>query len=102
MVVPSIGSRIKNLFEYGEWQSPEREIYYAVDNLFSYPTLIKNKYMYHENSVEIPLPNGKKYKLQEGCKPMKAIGKIAQAYGIEGFEEFRLAHSLCLNTKKAK
>ena len=94
--------KIKNLFEHGEWMSPERKIYNAVDALFSYPTLIKNQYVpsYDDEFVEIPLPNDKKYRLQAGCKPMKAIGKIAQAYNISGFEEFRLAHSLCLNTKK--
>lgn len=94
--------KVRDIFDMGEWMSPERKIYNAIDGLFSYPTLIKNKYenSYNDETVEIPLPNGKNYKLQNGCKPMKAIGKIAQAYGIEGFEEFRLAHSLCLNTKK--
>ena len=97
--------KVRDLFEYGEWTSPERKVYRAIDRLFSYPTLIKNKYENYDDDdevVEIPLPNGSKYKLQNGCKPMKAIGKIAQAYGIEGFEEFRIAHSLCLNTKKLK
>ena len=40
--------------------------------------------------------------IQRGCKPVKILGKIANATGIEGFENFRLEHSRVLNQKKLK
>lgn len=50
------------------------------------------------HSIEVPLPNNTIYKLQDGCKPMRALAKIAEALNIEGFEEYRLTHSQILNT----
>lgn len=58
----------------------------------------KNEYM--SESFEIPTPDGKEIKVNRGCKALKVIGKIASAFGIEGFEEFRIAHSMYLNQKK--
>lgn len=45
-------------------------------------------------------PEGVTIKVQRGCKPMRILGKIAQTFGIEGFEEFRIAVSQVLNQKK--
>ena len=45
-------------------------------------------------------PEGTTIKVQRGCKPMRILGKIAQTFGIEGFEEFRIAVSQVLNQKK--
>lgn len=44
-------------------------------------------------------PDGSTIKVQRGCKPMRMLGKIAQTFGIEGFEEFRIAVSQILNQK---
>lgn len=45
-------------------------------------------------------PDGNTIKVPHGCKPMRILGKIAQTFGIEGFEEFRIAISQILNQKK--
>lgn len=59
--------------------------------------LAKNEY--HGDTFFLPTPHDKPIKVQFGCKASKIIGKIAEAYCIDGFEEFRLAHSQCLNQK---
>lgn len=40
--------------------------------------------------------------IQRGCKITKALGKIAQAAHLPGFENFRIAHSKILNQKKVE
>ena len=57
---------------------------------------------YYGKQFEIPLPDGKKYRIVDGHKVMKALAKIASAYHLEGFEEFRLGHSQVLNQKMFK
>lgn len=60
-------------------------------------TLINN--YYDGDDVDIPLPNGKKYKVRNGCKPMRALSKIAEIFNLKGFEDFRICHSQILNQK---
>ena len=67
-------------------------------DLKSFWTLAAN--VYEGQSFDIPLKDGRIYTVSNGCKPMRALGKIADSYGIEGFEEFRIKHSLILNQKK--
>lgn len=57
---------------------------------------------YQGNTIEVPMPNGKIYKITQGTKVLRALGKISEAYHIEGFEDFRICHSLILNNKIAK
>jgi hypothetical protein len=45
---------------------------------------------------------GQSITIQRGCKAIKALGKIANAFNLQGFEEFRLTHSQCLNQKTIK
>lgn len=68
--------------------------------LISFATLSKN--VYEGADFTITLPNGKPYTVRSGCKPMKPLGKIADAFGIGGFEDFRLCHSQVLNQKTLK
>lgn len=70
----------------------------GLNNLISNWTLAENKY--DGCSFTIPLTNGKDYVVSNGCKPMRAIAKIAESYGIEDFEDFRICHSLIHNQKK--
>ena len=87
-------------FYRAPWNSKEYKAYQAMCEMFNYDTLIANRYERSEYvGVEIPLPNGKNLRIQKDCKPMKVLGKLAKEYQVEGFEEFRLRHSLCLNTK---
>lgn len=60
-------------------------------------TLINNRY--DGDDIDIPLPNGKMYKVRNGCKPMRALNKIAEIFHLDGFEDFRICHSQILNQK---
>lgn len=60
-------------------------------------TLINNRY--DGDDIDIPLPNGKMYKVRNGCKPMRALSKIAEIFNLKGFEDFRICHSQILNQK---
>ena len=66
-------------------------------NLVSLWCLAENKY--DGESFTLTLPNGKSYTVTNGCKPMRALAKIAEAFNIEGFEDFRICHSLVHNQK---
>lgn len=54
---------------------------------------------YDGEDVNIPLPNGKTYKIHHGCKPMRALSKLADAFHLKNFEDFRICHSQILNQK---
>lgn len=69
-------------------------------DLFGLNCLTKNEY--NGKSFVVPVPTGKAIQVQKGCKPVKILGKIAQAYELPHYEEFRLAHSRILNQKKVK
>ena len=45
-------------------------------------------------------PDGHKIDVNKGCKVSKVLGKIARAFNLEGYEEFRIAHSQFLNQKQ--
>lgn len=66
-------------------------------DLIDTDTLATNKYS--GDSFDLPMPNGKSLHIATGCKASKIIGKIAAAYNIPGYEDFRIAHSLILNQK---
>lgn len=59
-------------------------------------TLATNEYTGHSFKINI---NGTSISIQTGCKPSKILGKIANAANIEGFEKFRIAHSMALDKK---
>lgn len=71
---------------------------YELASLMYSETLAKNTYL--GTSVSIDLGDGHKLAVNTGCKASKVLGKIAQHFNLEGYEEFRIAHSQCLNQKK--
>lgn len=71
----------------------------AAMHLISTSALIKNTWD-DEDAFEVPMPDGKTYKIVQGTKVMKALSKIATAYNLKGFEEFRIGHSFVLNDKQ--
>lgn len=82
----------KNLFgEKGDYVAGE------LLQLVYNEALINNRY--DGDDVDIPLPNGKKYKVRNGCKPIRALSKIAEIFNLKGFEDFRICHSQILNQK---
>ena len=65
--------------------------------LMSDDCLIYNKY--DEETFEIDLPNGNKLRVNNGAKTSKMLGKIAAAFNLPGYEDFRICHSQVLNQK---
>lgn len=55
--------------------------------------------VYEDDEFSIPLPDGSNLRVQKGAKIMKILGKIAKAFELPGFEDFRIAHSQILNQK---
>lgn len=84
----------------GEDWEKRQKIRDGLNRLMNITNLVNNRF--DNEPFTIPMPNGKKMQIQTGAKVMRILSKIASAYNIEGFEEFRLAHSLVLNQKKVK
>lgn len=78
----------------------ESTIYYAVRSLLDYYSLAEN--VYKGATVELPTPDGKSIKIQTGCRITRVLGRIAKAFEVENYEEFRIAHSMVLNQKYLK
>lgn len=70
----------------------------GLNELISLECLATNKY--DGKTFSFPLKDNKIYTVQKGCKPMRVLSKIANSFGIEGFEDFRISHSLVHNQKK--
>ena len=80
------------------------EIRETISTLFnSQFTYINNKVSwYDENITKISIrttEDSKGIDLFPSSKPMKILGKLADMLGIEGYENFRIAHSQVLNQK---
>lgn len=86
----------QKIIDIFEGQPYNDYIYFLADFCDNANLLIRNE---SAISIDVPMPNGKVYKVKPETKRTKAIGKICEAYGIEGFEEFRLDHSRVLNDK---
>ena len=54
---------------------------------------------YEDIRIDMPTPDGKVITFERGCKPMRMLGKIAKAYNLKYFEDFRIWHSQKLNQK---
>ena len=55
-----------------------------------------------DKNFNIPTPDGRFIQMNPGCKVSKMLGKIAAAYNLPNYEEFRIAHSMILNQKEVK
>lgn len=81
---------------------PEEDFYYKRCSLYemvSFESLVSN--VYYGESFKINI-NDNIISIQNGAKITKILGKIAKAANLEGYENFRLAHSRGLNLKKLK
>ena len=72
----------------------------GLNELVSTYTLVENKY--DDEEFTLLLPSGKSYVVRNGCKPMKALAKIAEAFNLPYFEDFRICHSQVHNQKRIK
>ena len=77
----------------------KRSLYESICSVCSISGLIDNVYM--DDTFMVLTPEGKELKIQHGCKTMKALGKLASAYGLDmnDFEDFRIRVSQILNQK---
>lgn len=84
------------------YENEKRELYDNICAICSNSELIDN--VYTGDTFMVPTPEGKEIKIQHGCKTMKALGKIASAYGLNmsSFEDFRIKVSQILNQKVLK
>ena len=91
---------VYNSMFYGE-KHPETgyALTWYIESLINLSMLADNRYK--DDSFFLPSPKtGKKFEIVRGCKLSKILGKIAEEYSLEGYEEFRIAHSQALNNKK--
>lgn len=86
-------------FENNGWEI--RDIFSNLINAYS--TFVDNKVFWAEAEItKIVIKTAEVNKtldLFPSSKPMKILGKLADLLGIDGFEEFRIAHSQILNQK---
>ena len=84
------------------YENEKRALYENICAICSNSELIDN--VYTGDTFMVPTPEGKEIKIQHGCKTMKALGKIASAYGLNmsNFEDFRIKVSQILNQKVLK
>ena len=99
------GKAITFIQSFNTWIDPYiREDWLKYDDvrtLIDIENLCDNIYI--NDPVEIPTPNDKHpLQIQKGCKVMKMLSKIAKTFNLEGFEEFRIKHSMVLNQKRFK
>ena len=75
------------------------EEYRAVIREIAEDTNVLASNTYEGYRIDIPTPDGKVITFERGCKPVRMLGKLAQAYGMNSFEPFRIWHSQKLNNK---
>ena len=71
---------------------------YELLGLTSMESLVENKWL--GKTFYIQLPNGKKHKVQSGCKIIKTLQELSRYFEISDFDDFALQHSRILNQKK--
>lgn len=96
---PSFDKGIPFIENFYTWMN--KQDYWLDENLthfLSIESLVKNTY--NGKSFEIIIPDQKHpLQINRGCKIVKTLGKLANIFNIDGFEEFRLKHSMVLNQK---
>lgn len=65
----------------------------VVNTILSYEHLCENAWPQSRGNVKIPLPDGKFLGVNPGTKMTRILGKLAKAYGIDGWEDVREAHA---------
>ena len=70
----------------------------GLHDLMDDESLITNKYI--GKTFEIECSNGKKYRINRGCKTSKALGKLANIFNLPGWEDYRICLSQILNQRE--
>ena len=92
---------IKSLEEDNQLNKEQLDFF---NHLLNYDNFINDKI---SHGIKYKAPNAKKMlQIQAGAKPLKAINRVINyfkdIYTFEGFEEFRVKHSLIMNDKILK
>ena len=66
--------------------------------LMSDDCLISN--VYDGRSFSIEDRNGKQFRINHGCKTAKALGKLADIFDLDGYEDYRICLSQILNQRE--
>ena len=94
---------IKEYFHFMDEMHSHDELYYGLVQCVLNGIGMARNELSLENRKLVVEYKGKKVVLQTGQRPMSALSKIVHLYGIENFpnfEEFRLAHSNILTSRK--
>lgn len=75
--------------------------FWRLRELIDTDSLVENVYD-NEMVLVLPTPDGKSIKVNKGSRVVRTLGKIATAFNLPGFEDFRLKHSMVLNQKGLK
>ena len=78
------------------------DLYYCLRDVCNTHSLATNVYGGAAFGIPLPGEDHKVFKVSRGMKTMKILAKLAEAWGLTGFEDFRLKHSLILNQKTIK
>ena len=82
--------------DYGIDNVVRDKLFYLIDASH----LVANEYS--GGTFYVNLPNGKKLKVQNGCKVSKVLGKIAEAFNLPGYEDYRICLSQIINQKSVE
>lgn len=79
------------------WDRAYDYLYCHLTELMRSASLVDNTY--HGETFIVITPEGKEIKVVDGSKCTRVLSKLATAFHLKGFEEFRIAHSQVLNQK---
>jgi hypothetical protein len=89
-------------FDYFYLKIGDLSTYQLLKNQFCCfgPNITRN--IYDGPTFAFKTPSGETFKIQNGCKMMKTLGKLAEIFQVDGYEDFRIAHSQILNDNDIK
>lgn len=82
--------------DYGIDNVVRDKLFYLIDANH----LVSNEYS--GSTFFVKLPNGKRLAVQNGCKVSKVLGKIAEAFNLPGYEDYRICLSQIINQKSVE
>lgn len=91
---------------YNDWthnlwhREGKRNLAHNLSRLMEAESLAKN--IYDGENILVSTPDGNQIQINTGCKVSKMLGKIANVFHMPGYEDFRIAHSMCLNQKSLR
>ncbi len=99
------------LFQTADYVAPgisvgicdSNEELYQISRLLDVDNLINNNITFQsQKTVVVHKPDGHDYKFDSHSRPLRVLKCLSEAFQIEGYEDFRLAHSRILNQKTVK